>query len=549
MRLNQCFTASTALLGAWLLVPAVATAQASDTDKIQRLERQTELLQQQLRELKEEIAQTRRKTNKVEAAQASAAPPPDKGPIVKAPPPLHERVKVTLGGFIAAETVWRQRNQVSDMGSPFGAIPYPFSPLYNENEFHGSARQSRISLLVEGQLDPTQKLSGYYESDFLGTGTTSNYNQSNSWALRLRQAYLTYDNTYWGFHLLAGQSWSLLTQNQVGITPRKENIPLTIDANYLPGFNYTRNWQVRLVQDFGPMFSFGISVEGPAAIFGGSTATAPAGTGGAFASGGIVNGLVVNFNNPGQAFLTGVTPTTDRAPDVIEKVAFDPGWGHYELFSVQRFFSDNVMTCFAGPCVAGSIVQTGTASEKNTNGWGVGGSVLLPLAPKYLEFTGSVLYGKGIGRYGAGQLSDATIGLDGSLSPLTVLTAMVGLIAHPWEGLDVYAYAGMERANASFFNVGATLFGYGNPGFSNVGCTITTPASFAGATPANCIANNRRLSEITVGFWQNLYKGDYGRLAVGAQYEYIKRDSFDGIGGAPYTSDNIVLTSLRYYPF
>ena len=69
-------------------------------------------------------------------------------------------------------------------------------------------------------------------------------------------------------------------------------------------------------------------MEGPAAIFGGSAATAPAGTGGAFASGGtLVNGLLVNFNNPGQAFLTGVTPTTDRAPDVIEKMAFDPGWG------------------------------------------------------------------------------------------------------------------------------------------------------------------------------------------------------------------------------
>src|SRR5262245_44431725 len=123
MRSNRWLKTSTALLGAWLFVPAGAAAQMSDADKIQRLERQTELLQQQLRDLKEEINQTRRKANKVEAAQASqaAAPPPDKGPIVKAPPPLHERVKVTLGGFLAAETVWRQRNQVSDMGSPFGA--------------------------------------------------------------------------------------------------------------------------------------------------------------------------------------------------------------------------------------------------------------------------------------------------------------------------------------------------------------------------------------------------------------------------------------------
>src|SRR5262249_1606999 len=101
----------------------------------------------------------------------------------------------TLGGFVAAETVWRQHNMVNDIGTAFATTPYPFSPLYNEHEFHGTARQSRISLLVEGNIDPYQKLSGYYESDFLGVGNTSNYNQSNSWAPRLRHAYFTYDNT------------------------------------------------------------------------------------------------------------------------------------------------------------------------------------------------------------------------------------------------------------------------------------------------------------------------------------------------------------------
>jgi hypothetical protein len=92
-------------------------------------------------------------------------------------------VKVTLGGFIAAESVWRQHNMVNDIGTAFATTPYPFSPLYNEHEFHGTARQSRISLLVEGNIDPYQKLSGYYESDFLGVGQTSNYNQSNSWPI------------------------------------------------------------------------------------------------------------------------------------------------------------------------------------------------------------------------------------------------------------------------------------------------------------------------------------------------------------------------------
>lgn len=556
MHFRSALMTSGTFLLAWTCLSDTAAAQLlSDSEKIARLERQTELLQMQLKELRAELARTRQRTNRVEARQtaAAAAPPPpppvDKGPILKAHPLVTDKVKVTLGGFIAAESVWRQRNEAADIGSNFGAIPYPFSPLYNEGEFHGSARQSRISLLIEGTIDPQNKLAGYFETDFLGAGTTSNYNQSNSWAPRLRHAYGTYDNSDWGFHFLAGQTWSILLQNQVGITPRKENIPLTIDANYNVGFNYTRTWQLRMVKDFGPQMSFGLSVENPATIFGGSVATAPAGTGGAFASGGIVDGIVTNFSNPGSSFLTSVNVSTDQAPDIIEKAAFDPGWGHFEVLALQRFFTDNTLTCAFGPCIQGSITQAGTTSTKTAFGWGVGGSALVPIIHNYLEFTGSILFGQGVGRYAAGQLPDVTIASDGSLTPLTGLSAMVGLIGHPWQGLDIYAYGGVEQVNARSFNVGTSLFGWGNPGFSNVGCTITTPSSFAGATPANCIANNRRLIGATIGFWQNVYKGDYGRVAVGAQYEYIRRQSFEGLGGAPSTDDNIVLTSVRYYPF
>ena len=54
---------------------------------------------------------------------------------------------------------------------------------------------------------------------------------------------------------------------------------------------------------------------------------------------------------------------------------------------------------------------------------------------------------------------------------------------------------------------------------------------------------------MTVGFWQDLYKGYFGRVALGAQYEYIRREAFEGIGGAPSTDNNVFYTSLRYYPF
>ena len=78
-----------------------------------------------------------------------------------------------------------------------------------------------------------------------------------------------------------------------------------------------------------------------------------------------------------------------------------------------------------------------------------------------------------------------------------------------------------------------------------------TNASFTGGTN-NCAAVNKEVDMVTVGFWQNVSKGGYGRVALGTQWEYIQRKSFDtipGNGGSVSTSDNVFLTSLRYYPF
>src|SRR5262249_13182154 len=97
MNFKQKLMACTALLGALLFHPATAGAQSADSAKIERLERQTQLLQRQLKELQSELAQTRKKTERVEAKVEAAparysAPPPmvTKGP---PPPPPPDRVK------------------------------------------------------------------------------------------------------------------------------------------------------------------------------------------------------------------------------------------------------------------------------------------------------------------------------------------------------------------------------------------------------------------------------------------------------------------------
>jgi hypothetical protein len=571
-----------ALVASCLLTwDSAAAEQLSDAEKIERLERQGELLQKQLdrqndlmRELQQEIARARKKSGKKETELAKGSGPSVNGnekrktllraepsvnshetqlravppfismeparpapteqeilsgtqPAVVSTLPQFGGVRFSFWGWLEAATVFRNHNTVNDMLTVFAAIPYPFSPLYKEHEFHGTARQSQISVLAEGNIDAAQQLAGYVEVDFLGVGTSSNYLDTNDWPPRLRQGYITYDNYNWGFQLLAGQAWSMMTPNEVGILPRKELIPLTINANYLVGYNFTRNMQLRFVKDFDKQLWLGISLENPATLLAPGIPTT-------------VNGLAINATNTGTGgFLNDVPVTPSVAPDIIEKVAWDPGWGHYEALAIQRFFVDNALCVTAAP----TGCAPGTARARTTVGAGVGGNFLLPVIPKYLEVMGGVMYGRGIGRYGPGILPDVTIAPDGSLTPLTAFHAWSGIQYYPWDGLVLYGYAGFEQTEASYFGT----FGYGNPAFDNSGCMIPTAASFATGTSATCVANNRRLVDAKIGFWQDLYNGPYGRFLLGVELEYLKRTSFDGIGGVVSTDNAVGFTSLRYY--
>ena len=104
-----------------------------------------------------------------------------------------------------------------------------------------SAQQSRIALKVNGDIDPNQHLKAYYEMDFLGASTDANNRESNSFTPRIRQVYGEYDNDTYHLHVVAGQAWSLLTKNYYGMLPGTENAPVTIDAQYVAGFDWLRN--------------------------------------------------------------------------------------------------------------------------------------------------------------------------------------------------------------------------------------------------------------------------------------------------------------------
>jgi hypothetical protein len=423
-------------------------------------------------------------------------------------------LNIKFGGFIEFAGIYRNRNEVSDVGSNFSAIPYANGTGHYLDEFRETARQSRLSLLISGPQDGHQRAEAYYEMDFLGAAQTANSKESNSYNLRIRNIYAQYFNDDSGLSMLAGQSWSLLTQGKTGIAARNELVPLTIDAQYVPGFNWTRNAQIRLVEKFNDAVSAGISLESPQALFSGKAPT----------------GVITTLTGGGQ-FNNANSYSFDSAPDVIAKVAFDPGWGHYEIYGMGRWFKDRT-------------IGTATVVGQNHSqaGGSVGGSVLLPLIAKELEFQASVLTGKGAGRYGSTQLPDATFDANGDVKTIKETTVMAGLVGHPSSALDLYAYWGQEKVDANFDALSAGGYvGYGIPTIDLSGCNTE------GGT---CAPNTGKVSQATLGGWYKFYRGNIGYLQLGLQASFTKQEALPGLNGAtPDAKMTVGMVSVRYYPY
>ena len=113
---------------------------------------------------------------------------------------------------------------------------------------------------------------GYYEADWLGTGISSNNNQSNSYVLRQRVIWAQAEtNNHWAF--TGGQLWSLATEDKKGISNLSGDImtPQTIDPNYVTGFVWTRQYGFRVTKT-GKFAAFGIAAENPQLIYAASLA-------------------------------------------------------------------------------------------------------------------------------------------------------------------------------------------------------------------------------------------------------------------------------------
>src|ERR1700744_4784546 len=186
-------------------------------------------------------------------------------------------VTVTLGGFLAFEGVYRSRNENTDIGSSYSGVPFSSSPYEHMSETRFTARQSRLTIMAQADVNSDTHLTFWNEMDFLGAAQTANSNESNSYNLRIRNMYASIDWDSLGLQLLAGQNWSLVTANTHGITPRNELVPTTIDAQYVVGFVWARQPQLRITKNWNKELWAAVSVENAQTTVAGNTITLPAG--------------------------------------------------------------------------------------------------------------------------------------------------------------------------------------------------------------------------------------------------------------------------------
>jgi hypothetical protein len=488
-------------------------------------------------------------------AQADSSKNSEDGPVAIS----YKGVKITPGGFIEAATVFRNRATSDDINTQFTGIPYPSLAMGKLPENVFSARQTRLSALVETNI-ASAKVTGYVETDFLGAAVTSNNRQSNSYVLRMRQlwARAAWEN---GFSVSGGQMWSLVTEDKKGIENRQEQFPLMIDPQYIVGWAWQRAYGFRVTQAIGDKLTVAASVEGPQTTIGGRGF----GTNFFVDAPGQNAGLNNGFDSTGY--------TINKSPDFLVKAALDPGWGHYEVVGILSPFRDRIYPCGALPQVVANLPADCNASftsvagayNASATGGGVGATARLPIVKQKADIMVHFQGGDGIGRYSSAQLSDVTARPDGTLAPIRTAAYLAELELHPSPKFDIYAYYGGEyaaRTDYTYTNADGNPVpvGYGSPLFNNSGCateTISTNDLTPGAG-GTCNGDVHQVIEGTLGFWHNMYQGSKGRLRWGMQYSYVTKigwsandfNSTTGIAGLsvrPKAVDNMVFTSFRYY--
>jgi hypothetical protein len=179
---------------------------------------------------------------------------------------------LTPGGFLDLTTSFRTTVVGSGIATNFNNIPFSNMPAGRLTETRPSAQNSRISFRAKtcvGRNPADEKckdgtgVTSYLEADFSGFQPVNGVVTSNSNGPRLRLFWVDLRRGAW--EVLAGQSYSFLTPNRVGISPEPKDLFLTqvVDPNFHVGLTWTRAPQIRFACHHNETWSIGVAFENP----------------------------------------------------------------------------------------------------------------------------------------------------------------------------------------------------------------------------------------------------------------------------------------------
>ena len=191
----------------------------------------------------------------------------------------------SISGYVKADFIY-------DLKQKQGSTIYPaglkMNPGDDQGHFQAHAKQSRLKISTSTPT-PLGDLNTVIETDFFGSG--GNENQSNSYGMRLRNAYVQIGG------LLAGQYWT-----NFGTLAA---YPGTVDFEGPSGITFIRQAQVRWTQSIDDKLKFAVSLENPEGP------------------------KIKDGEDKELAFL-------DRLPDAVVSLEINDDWGHIRLSALGR---------------------------------------------------------------------------------------------------------------------------------------------------------------------------------------------------------------------
>ena len=362
-------------VGGFALTAGPAQAN-SDQTKVERLERQVELLIQQMEELKANQQQQQQEITTqqgqidIQREEVAALPSTTLSPAnvatggdfpgsFKLP---GSDTSIKIGGYIKADLIY---DVGSDLGDSFvfSSIPADGSTQDNrKGNFRAHARQTRINIKT---VTPTKYGDAvtFWEGDFFSSG--GNEILSNSSRFRIRHAYGSLGP------VLVGQTWSNFMY--------LDAYPDTLDFFGPVGLPFIRQAQVRVTLKPTENLTVSVSLEN-------SEFTGLAAGAGANDSVGTLGGT----RRGGDDLQFGI----DTLPDFTARVTYADDWGSFSVSGVGRLLDVD----------SGGVDHNGDDVDDSTFGGGVlvagvlnVGTLIPALGDDY--FVANFTWGDGIGRY------------------------------------------------------------------------------------------------------------------------------------------------------